>query len=81
MLFIYFIFMTLIKHYDSPLDQFHVFHRSGQHVCATVIIKNNHMLMCNHEIVIDIMLSLLNSTGHIKYKSRSIDELPTYDDT
>ena len=37
----------------------------AEHVCATIIIKHNYMLMCNHEIVINIMLCLLNSTGHI----------------
>ena len=36
-------------------------------VCATVIIKHNYMLMCDHKIVINIMLCLLNSTGHISY--------------
>ena len=45
----------------------------AEHVCATVIIKHNYMLMCNHKIVINIMLC----TG----KSRSIVDLPTYDDT
>ena len=37
----------------------------AEHVCAIVIIKHNYMLMCNHKIVIHIMLCLLNSTGHI----------------
>ena len=39
----------------------------AKHVCVTVIIKHNYMLMCNHKIVINIMLCLLNSrpTGHI----------------
>ena len=37
----------------------------AEHVCTTVIIKYNYMLMCNHRIVINIMLCLLNSTGHI----------------
>ena len=37
----------------------------AEHVCATVIIKHNYMLMCNHKNVINIMLCLLNSTGHI----------------
>ena len=37
----------------------------AKHVYATVIIKHNYMLMCNHKIVINIMLCLLNSTGHI----------------
>ena len=37
----------------------------AEHVCATVIIKHNYMLMCNHKFVINIMLCLLNSTGHI----------------
>ena len=37
----------------------------AEHVCATVIIKHNYMLMCNHKIVINIMLCLLNSTGHM----------------
>ena len=36
----------------------------AEHVCATVIVKHNYMLMCNHKIVINIMLCLLNSTGH-----------------
>ena len=36
-----------------------------EHVYATVIIKHNYMLMCNHKIVINIMLCLLNSTGHV----------------
>ena len=26
----------------------------AEHVCATVIIKHNYMLMCNHKIVINI---------------------------
>ena len=30
----------------------------AEHVCATVIIKHNYMLMCNHKIVINIMLCL-----------------------
>ena len=30
----------------------------AEHVCATVIIKHNCMLMCNHKIVINIMLCL-----------------------
>ena len=37
----------------------------AEHVCASVIIKHNYMLMCNHKIIINIMLCLLNSTGHI----------------
>ena len=37
----------------------------AEHVCATVIIKHNYMSKCNHKIVINIMLCLLNSTGHI----------------
>ena len=37
----------------------------AEHVYAAVIIKHNYMLMCNHKIVINIMLCLLNSTGHI----------------
>ena len=37
----------------------------AEHAGATVIIKHNYMLMCNHKIVINIMLCLLNSTGHI----------------
>ena len=32
----------------------------AEHVCATVIIKHNYMLMCNHKIAINIMLCLLN---------------------
>ena len=35
-----------------------------EHVYANVIIKHNYMLMCNHKIAINIMLCLLNSTGH-----------------
>ena len=34
----------------------------AEHVCATVIIKHNYMLMCNHKIAINIMLCLCNST-------------------
>ena len=52
----------------------------AEHVYATVIIKHNYMLMCSHKIVINIMLYLLNSIPDI-YKSRSIVDLPTYDDT
>ena len=60
------------EHYfrcDRPISQT-VFMLSiainrAEHVCATVIIKHNYMLMCNHKIVINIMLCLLNSTGHI----------------
>ena len=37
----------------------------AEHVYATVIIEHNYMLMCNHKIVRNIMLCLLNSTGHI----------------
>ena len=37
----------------------------AEHVYATIIIKHNDMLMCNHKIVLNIMLCLLNSTGHI----------------
>ena len=37
----------------------------AEHVYATVIIKYIYMLMCNHKIVINIMLCLLNSTRHI----------------
>ena len=37
----------------------------AKHVCATVIIKHNYLLRCNNKIVINIMLCLLNSTGHI----------------
>ena len=39
----------------------------AEHVCAIVIIKHNNMLNCNHKIILNIMLCLLNSrpTGHI----------------
>ena len=39
----------------------------AEHVSATVIIKHIYMLMCNHKnkIIINIMLCLLNSTGHM----------------
>ena len=43
----------------------------AEHVCATVITKHNYMPMCNHKIVINIMLCLLNSTGH-DYISRDL---------
>ena len=36
----------------------------AEHVCATVIIKHNYMLMCDHKIVINIMLCFFNSPGH-----------------
>ena len=45
----------------------------GQRVCATVIIKHNYMLMCNHKIVTNIMLCLLNSTGQL---SRMAEPIP-----
>ena len=52
----------------------------AEHVCTTVITKHDEMLLCNHNIVINVMLCLLiNSTEH--YKSRTIVELPTCDDT
>ena len=28
----------------------------AEHVCATVIIKHNYMPMCNHKVIINIML-------------------------
>ena len=37
----------------------------AEHVYATVIIKHNYMLIYNHTVVINIMLCLLNSAGHI----------------
>ena len=37
----------------------------AEHVYVTVISKHNYMLMCNHKIVINLMLCLLNSTVHI----------------
>ena len=37
----------------------------AEHVCGTVVIKHNYMLMGNHKVVINIMLCLSNSTGHI----------------
>ena len=52
-------------------------------VCAAVIIKHNYVLMCNHKIVINIVLCLLNSkyTYILVCKSRLIVDLPTYYDT
>ena len=52
----------------------------AEDVCATVIIIHNYMLKCNHKIVINIMLCLLNTVPDL-YESRSIVDLPTYDDT
>ena len=62
-------FVDIAPFYYRPISQT-VFMLSiaisrAEHVCATVIIKHNYMLMCNHKIVINIMLCLLNSTGHI----------------
>ena len=37
------------------------------HVWATAIVKHNYKLMCTLEIVINIMLYLLNSTGPHNY--------------
>ena len=37
----------------------------AEHVRATVIIKHNYMIMCNHKIAINLKMCLLNSTGHI----------------
>ena len=59
---------VIIKH-NRPISQT-VFMLSiainrAEHVCAAVIIKHNYMLMCNHKIIINIMLCLINSTGHI----------------
>ena len=42
----------------------------AEHVCATVIIKHNYMLKCNHKIDINIMLCLLNSIGHCQLSPR-----------
>ena len=45
-------------------------------VCTVVIMNHNYMLMCNHKIVINIILCLLKSTGHIEveiYYSRPLD--------
>ena len=50
---------------DSLVFMLSIAINRAEHVCATVIIKHNYMLMCNHKIVINIMLCLLNSTGHI----------------
>ena len=36
----------------------------AEHVCATVMIKQNYMQMCNHKIVINIMLCLLVAIMH-----------------
>ena len=63
-----FCFCSIILYY-RPISQT-VFMLSsainrGEPVCATVIMKHNYMLMCNHKITINIMLCLLNSTGHI----------------
>ena len=33
-------------------------------LCVIVIIKFNHILKYNHEIVMNILQCLLNSTGH-----------------
>ena len=51
----------------------------AKYVCATVINKHNYMQIYNHKIVINILMSLLNS-AYI-HKSRSIVDFPTYDDT
>ena len=36
----------------------------AEHVCAAVNIKHNYMVMCHRKIVVNIMLCLVNSTGH-----------------
>ena len=45
-------------------------------VCTVEIVNHNYMLMCNHKIVINIILCLLESTGDIYveiYYSRPLD--------
>ena len=37
----------------------------ADYVGATVLINHNYTLKCNYKIVINIMLCLLNSTGHM----------------
>ena len=44
--------------YCSLLFMLSIAINRAEHVCATVIIKRNYMLMCNHKIVINIMLCL-----------------------
>ena len=46
-----------------------------EHACAGVIIKHNYMRICNHIIVINVLLCLLNSTGqmHVDIYTRSPD--------
>ena len=39
-----------------------------EHVCTTVSMVHSYMLMCNHKIVINIMLCLLYSTRHNAYR-------------
>ena len=34
-------------------------------VCAIVIIEHNYILMCEHKLVINTLLCLLNYTGHV----------------
>ena len=71
----------LVSRLHETIDLFHrqcLCYQLQSHECATVIIKHNYMLMCNHKIVINKMLCLVNSTEH---KSRSIVDLQTHDDT
>ena len=44
----------------------------AKHVCATVIIINNNMLMCNHKIDINIMLCLIKQYRTYVYKIQDL---------
>ena len=58
---------SMVKYIDlfhRPCFMLSIAINRAEHACATVIIKHGYMLMCNHKIVINIMLCLLNSTGH-----------------
>ena len=64
----YFVIATLLLNYrliSQTVFMLSIAINRAEHVCVTVIVKHNDMLMCNHKIVISIMLCLLNSTGHI----------------
>ena len=61
---LYFILTYLYRPISQTVFMLLIATNRAEHVCATVFIKHNYMLMCNHKIAKNITLCLLNSTGH-----------------
>ena len=57
-------YVSLVELISQTVFMLSIAINRAERVCATVIIKHNYMLMCNHKSVKNIMLCLLNSTGH-----------------